>query len=90
MKIKSGLILRKVGDDYIIVEPMQGVTDMTKVFTLNESAAWLWEKIENMDFSEESAAGLLTERYEVERERALEDVRRLIDFLESQKLLLTE
>ncbi|MDR1743994.1 MAG: PqqD family protein [Dysgonamonadaceae bacterium] len=90
MKIKSGLVLRRVGDDYIIVEPMKGVTDMTKVFTLNESAAWLWMQIENTDFTEDFAVELLLGRYDVKKEKALEDVRQLIAFLESQELLLAE
>lgn len=74
MRLKSGLVLRHVGKDFIIVVPGQGAVDMTAVYTLNEVAAWLWRELEGKDFTVEQMAGLLTTRYEVPFEQALSDM----------------
>lgn len=87
MRIKDKLQLRHVGNDYIIINPGQEMIDMTKVFSLNESAAWLWQQLIDKDFTEEYATGLLLERYDVSRERAMEDVHSLIGLLEREHLL---
>lgn len=90
MRLKEKLTLRQVGKDYVIVEPEKGMVDMTKVFSLNESASWLWKQLEGIDFSEQSVADLLLERYDVQRERATDDARQWIDFLQSKGLLSPE
>ena len=87
MRIKDRLILRHVGNDYIIVKPEQDTVDMTKVYTLNESLAWLWEKLKGIDFTEDSVADLLVERYDVDKEHALKDVHILIQDLIAQELI---
>ena len=76
-----------MGNDYIIIDPGQDMVDMTKVFSLNESAAWLWQQLVHGDFTEESATDFLLGRYDVSREKALEDVRSLVDLLKREHLL---
>lgn len=78
MKLKSGLVLRHIGREYMIVDPGQGTVDMTSVYTLNEVAAWLWQQLENREFTCIQMVDLLTARYEVEREQAEKDVETLV------------
>ena len=40
---------------------------------LNDSSLYLWETLRGRDFTTEEAAGLLTERYEVDEATALRD-----------------
>ena len=87
MRIKDKLTLRHVGDDYIIVKPEQDTVDMTKVYTLNESLAWLWKELEGVDFTECYVVDLLIGKYEIDPEQALIDVRRLIEDLITQELI---
>ncbi|MBP1617318.1 MAG: Uncharacterized protein H6Q14_1145 [Bacteroidetes bacterium] len=87
MRIKDKLILRHVGNDYIIIEPERDTVDMTKVFSLNESAVWLWEELNGIDFTEEYMAELLMKKYDVSKERALEDVYKLITIFKDQGLI---
>ncbi|RZF58877.1 PqqD family protein [Sphingobacterium corticibacterium] len=76
--LRQDLVLRKVGDDYIMVDPGQGMVDLSKVHTLNETAAWLWENLTGKDVTVERVAGLLCERFEVTQERATSDALALI------------
>lgn len=78
MKLRQDLVLRKVGDDYIMVDPSQGMVDLSKVHTLNETAAWLWEQLTEKDVSVEHIVELLCEQYDVSKEKATEDAAGLI------------
>ncbi len=88
MRIKDKLILRHVGKDYIIIEPEKDTVDMTKIYSLNESAAWLWTELKGIDFTEESVVEMLMNKYDVSPEQALEDVRSLIDIFRTQGLVI--
>ncbi len=87
MKIKDKLILRHIGNDYIIIEPERDAVDMTKVFSLNESAAWLWQELKGRDFTEEYVAELLMKKYDVDKESALEDVYKLVAVFKGHGLI---
>lgn len=88
MKWKNGLVLRHIGNEYIIIEPDRGMVDMARVYTLNEVAAWLWEQLEEKDFTVGQMEELLLQRYEVEYERVHKDVEILIADLKKQGMLV--
>ena len=46
MKLQPNLQLRKIGNKYMIVSTASGNVNMTDVFTLNETAARLWQLME--------------------------------------------
>ena len=46
MKLNKDLVLREVGGEYMIVNPFSDTVDMTQVYSLNETAAWLWQQME--------------------------------------------
>ena len=79
MKLKEDLILRRVGVDYVIVDPGQDMVDMSKVFTLNETAAWLWGELKGKEFTKDTVVELLCSQYEVTIEQAQVDVKTLLD-----------
>lgn len=90
MKLRKDLILRQVGEDFVIVEPDQGVMDFSKVFTLNNSAAWLWDKLQGIEFESQDIFNLLLEEYEVssnQYESIEKDVKKLIADFEHYNLL---
>ena len=87
--LRQDLVLRKVGDDYIMVDPGQGMVDLSKVHTLNETAAWLWENLTGKDVTAELVADLLCERYEVTQEQAASDARALMQEFEAAGLFET-
>ena len=38
-------MLRRIGNQYMIVEACAGNVNMSNVYSLNRTAAWLWEQI---------------------------------------------
>lgn len=87
MRLRKGLVLRHIGKDNIIIDPDKGAVDMTRVYTLNEVAAWLWKQMEAKEFTAEELQELLMQNYEVEHERAGKDVEALINQLKEQGLI---
>ncbi len=78
MKLRNDLQLRKLGNDFIIIDPGQDMIDMSKVFTLNETAAFLWEELQGKEFTEETVSDILLENYEVKEDVAVKDAKKLI------------
>jgi hypothetical protein len=75
MKIKKGFRLRTVcGENIIVADGIENI-DFSKIISMNESAAYLWQKVEGKDFSADDLASLLFEEYEVDEATALADAR---------------
>lgn len=88
MRLRSDLIMRHVANEYMIVDPGQGVVDMSKVYTLNETSAMLWEKLQNKDFTLRDVIGVLLDHYEVNASRAEADAQRFIKSFSEEGLLI--
>ena len=74
MKAKKGFNLREVCGEQIIVAEGKENIDFSNIISMNESSAYLWKKVQQMDsFTADELAQLLTEQYEVEYEVALKD-----------------
>ncbi|WP_236537037.1 PqqD family protein [Sphingobacterium composti Ten et al. 2007 non Yoo et al. 2007] len=85
--------MRKVGDDYVIVAPEQGMVDLSKVYSLNETAAWLWDELDGKDFVVSDMVELVRNQYDVEDiddTQLIHDMQELIEFFKVNDLLLTE
>lgn len=77
MKIKNGFVLKNIcGESMVIAEGKENI-DFSKIISLNESAAFLWNKVEGTSFTPQTLANLLVEEYDVSRERALADAETL-------------
>lgn len=73
MKKKSGFVLRQVcGENIIVAEGKENI-DFSSIIAMNESSAYLWEKISEDSFTPESMATMLTEEYDIDNATALED-----------------
>ena len=71
MRIKKGFELRDVcGEKVIVASGLENI-DFSKIISLNESATYLWEKLQGADFSVQDAAARLTEASAVSPETAL-------------------
>lgn len=74
MRIKSGFQLHDLFDEgFIIAQGVENI-DFGDIIVLNSSASWLWKQIQDMEFSPESLARLLVERYGIHIEQAIRDV----------------
>lgn len=80
MKAKKGFNLREVCGEQIIVAEGKENIDFSNIISMNESSAYLWKKVQQMEsFTTDDLAQLLTEQYEVEYEVALKDATTLAD-----------
>lgn len=77
MKRKKGFVMRLVCGERIVMGEGRENIDYSNIISLNETAAYLWEKVEGKDFTPEDLAALLEEEYEVDHETALADSKKL-------------
>ncbi len=60
--IKSpGIIARRTGDEYVLVPVTDNIADMTSMYTLNETGAFIWDMIDGERSAEEIAEALAME-----------------------------
>jgi hypothetical protein len=79
MKTKKGFKLRTVcGENIIVAEGIENV-DFSRIISMNETSAYLWKKIQGIDFDENTLAGLLLEEYEVDEATARSDAKALVE-----------
>lgn len=87
MRTDDSLVLRKIGKHQMIVLPSRDGADMTEVLTLNDTAAWLWQKAAGVEFTAGTLAGWLCSEYDVALETAQEDVEAMLDVWRSHGLV---
>ena len=73
IKIKKGFILREVSGSYIVVAVGAASKDFKGLITLNETGAFLWERLANGNTKEGLVEALLNE-YEAPKEVIEKDV----------------
>lgn len=79
MKQKKGFVLRDVCGEKVIVGEGVETINFGKLISLNETAAWLWEKgAELGDFTVEQLADEICKEYDVEKEQALTDIEKTV------------
>ena len=78
MKVKEGFTLRNVcGENIIVAEGIANI-DFGSIISLNESAAYLWEKAKQQDFTTEDLVLWLTDEYDVDERTAQHDAQTLV------------
>ena len=79
MRQKKGFVLRDVCGEKVIVGEGLDTVDFGKLISLNETAAWIWEKAGEMGYFDiDSLAKALCEEYEVDAQQAHDDVTKMV------------
>lgn len=86
MKLKEGLLLRQLGDSFVVVPVGQAAIDLRGMISLNGTGAFLWKCLQN-EQTEQALTEALTETYEVDEAVAAADVKRFIELLAANELL---
>ena len=87
MKFKEGFTLREVvGESVLMAEGINNV-NFNKMIVLNDTAKFLWEELKDKEFTEDDAVKVLLDNYEVEEEKAREDVKNLFEQFEKAGIL---
>lgn len=87
MKIKEGYVLKEVAKEYIVVPVGDEAINFNGILTLNKSAKLLFEALQK-DVEIDDLVKLLLDRYDIDQEKALEDVKAFIHVLESRNILV--
>jgi hypothetical protein len=86
MKIKENFILRKIADSYVVVPIGDAVVDFSGLINVNETGAFLFEILQKGADEAGLVEALLAE-YNVESQRATEDVKKFIAKLKDADIL---
>ena len=86
MKIKEDFLLRKVADCYVVAPVGKATVDFNGMMNLNETGAFLWEKLEN-DTTKEDLLKAMLDEYEVTEDIAKKDIDNFITKLKDGNLL---
>jgi chemotaxis protein methyltransferase CheR len=73
----QNLVSRKVAGETLVLPIRAGAADLQHLFVLNDTAAWIWERLDGRRGIEQLAGELATE-FEVDETRAREDIERLL------------
>lgn len=79
MKIKKGFVLKDICGESIIVAEGKENIDFTKIISMNESSAFLWESVKDKEFDAETLKHQLCEEYDVDDATAENDAKALLD-----------
>jgi hypothetical protein len=73
MKQKKGFKLRSIcGENIIVAEGIENI-DFSKIISMNESSAYLWEQTRDRDFTVDDLCQLLLDEYDVDEKTAHAD-----------------
>ncbi len=86
MKIKSGFVLRKIASSWMVVPVGERATELNGMISLNETAAFLWQFLQEEHTKEEAVAAMVAE-FEVEPQQAAQDIQVMISNMEAAGLL---
>ena len=85
-KIKQEFVLRRIAGENVLIPVGNQGDKFQGIITLNETGRFIWEKLEEGKNLEEIAE-MITEEYEVSREKAERDVNRICEQLRKLEIL---
>lgn len=85
MKIKEGFILRNVAGNHVVVPVGQATIDFNGMMSLNDTGAFLFEKLQQ-GIERDALIDALTAEYDVTRDVAEKDVDRFIEKVRGEDL----
>ena len=86
MKIKSGFVKSKIGDECVVVPVGAKTVDFRGIITLNDSAEFIWNSLKE-DKTEQELLKLILCEYYVDEAIAKKDLDEFISVLKDKDLL---
>ena len=89
MKLNDNFVMRDVCGENIVVAKQEYAIDFHHLITLNETAAFIWQKAEEQgSFTIDSLVEPLCNEYEVDKDTARKCVSDLLDDWKKMKLVV--
>lgn len=86
MKIRKGYVLNDIAGEQIVVAVGEEALRFHGVIKLNTTGAFLWKLLEESSTKEEMT-GAIQQQYEVDSERASQDVEAFLDILQKAGII---
>jgi hypothetical protein len=86
IKKNPRIVARRSGDEYILVPITDNVANMEAVYTMNSTAALIWDNIDG-EMTLEDIARVVSGEYETDIDTALDDVVELVNDLKKHKIV---
>ena len=77
MKIKDGFMLRRFGENYIVVAVGDDAENFNKLITLNTVGAFIYNLMEN-DVTYEEIVSAVLDKYEADRKTVENDINKFL------------
>ena len=91
MKLKDGLILRKVAGQFVVVPTGKRVREIPNTVYISSSAAYLWDYMKEHAFTKEKLTDLILQEYTgVTRDVVDKDIEEFLGILKSNNILEPE
>ena len=87
MKLKYNFLINKLGDNFVAVPVGECVVEFNGIIKLNETAAFIIEKLNN-EISLEDLVVAVAEKFACEKDYALENVESILKGLREAQLLV--
>jgi hypothetical protein len=81
-KLKTKFVAREVGNEMILVPLTGNVAQMSELFTLNETARFIWQNT-NENTTLADIENLMTAEFDIDPETAKQDIEKFMKLLES-------
>lgn len=89
MRIKNGFVLREVAGQAMVIATGEASKDFHGMIKLNVTGKVIWEALQE-GVSEEDIVSRLKEQFEVEEEKAIQDVRAFVNQMKEMGFLIHE
>ena len=86
MKMKEGFMVREVGGEVLLVPVGANSIDFKSVIRLNETGAFLLNKLSE-DITEEELLEAVINEYDIDEDTASGDIRRFVERLEDAGII---
>ena len=78
MRISKGFKARTICNEFILTPDGDSQVDLNRIISMNSSARFLWENLQDKDFTVQDMVNMLLSEYEVSGEVALADCEKLV------------
>lgn len=86
--LQKGLQLREIGKQYIIVRADENSVNVSDVYSLNRTAAWMWKRMSEGSCSLDDLANALCDAFDIGFETAKRDAEKQLAEWKSFGLIL--
>jgi hypothetical protein len=86
MKVKEDYVTRKIADEIVIVPTGEAAARFSGMITVNETAAFIWEQLQEETTEDEIIRNIQTE-FEVDKETAANDVHGFLEVLRREGMI---